>query len=61
MSNILDIILLKSSVQTITHATESLWTQYLKTVNITKHSKSWWDSNCKRDLEKYRSLKCIED
>ena len=40
MSNISDIISLKSSVQTIAYITESLWAQYLKTVNITKHSKS---------------------
>jgi len=61
MSNISDIISFKSSVQTIAHATESLWAQYSKIVNITKHSKSWWDSNCNRDLEKYRSSKYIED
>ena len=40
MSNISDIISLKISVQTIAYITESLWAQYLKTVNITKHSKS---------------------
>jgi len=53
--------LLKSSIQTIAHTTKSLWAQYSKTINITKHSKSWWNLNCSRDLEKYRSSKCIED
>ena len=61
MSNISDIILLKSSVQTISHAIKSLWAQYLKTVNITKHSKSWWDLNCNRNLKKYKYSKYIED
>ena len=61
ISNISDIVSLESSVLTITHTTESLWAQYLKTVNITKHSKSWYDLNCNRDLEKYRFLKYIED
>ena len=26
-----------------------------------KHSKSWWNGNCSRDLENYRSLKSLED
>ena len=60
-SNISDIFLLESSVQTIAHTMESLWAQYLKTVDITKHSKNWWDLNCNRDLEKYRFSKHIED
>ena len=61
MSNISDIVSLESSVQDIAYITESLQAQYSKTVNITKHSKSWWDLNCNRDLEKYRSSKHIED
>ena len=60
-SNISNIVSLESSVQAITHAIESLWDQYLKTVNITKYSKSWWNTNCNRNLEKYRSSKHIED
>ena len=26
-----------------------------------KYSKSWWDNNCSRDLEKYRSSKSLEN
>ena len=25
------------------------------------HSKSWWDLNCSRDLEKYKSTRRLED
>ena len=33
----------------------------MKIINITKYSKSWWDVNCNRDLEKYRLSRHIED
>jgi len=33
----------------------------LKIVNITKHSKSWWNNNCSRNLERYKSTRSLED
>jgi len=40
---------------------ERIWYKHLKVVNITKHSKDWWDENCHRDLKTYRQYKQIED
>ena len=40
---------------------ERIWIKNSKIINITKHSKSWWNVNCSRDLEKYRLTKHIKD
>jgi len=37
------------------------WEKNSKIVNITKHSKSWWNTSCSRDLERYRSTRSLED
>ena len=36
------------------------WMKYSKLTNIMKHSKSWWNEDCNRDLATYRSSKSIE-
>ena len=36
------------------------WSRYLKPINITKCSKSWWNDKCNQDLASYRSFKSIE-
>ena len=56
-SGILDINSLKNIVQLHTYTIERIWAKNSKIVNITKHSKSWYDVNCNRDLEKYKLLK----
>jgi len=50
-NNISDIDLLKNIVQSLTYNMERKWAKNSKIINITKHSKSWWDTNCNRDLE----------
>ena len=36
------------------------WIKYSKLVNITRHSKLWWNNNCNHDLTSYRSSKSIK-
>ncbi len=48
---------LEHTIQSFANAMERIWAKNLKIVNITKHSKSWWDTDCSRDLKKYKSLK----
>jgi len=52
---------LKYIVQTFTSCVERIWFKHSKIVNITKHSKAWWDKNCHRSSEKYRQSKRLED
>jgi len=60
-SFILDITSLDQTVNEFAKAVEIAWEKNAKTINITKHSKSWWNDSCSRDLGKYRSLKSLED
>jgi len=46
---------LESIVQEFTNNTNDIWYKYSKLVNITKHSKSWWNKNCQNSLETYRN------
>jgi len=61
MSNLSDITSLNRAVNDFTNVVKSAWEKNSKIINITKHSKSWWDENCSRDLENYRSSKSLED
>jgi len=59
--NLLDILLLEKAVNNFAKNVNDVWNKNTKLTNIMKHSKSWWDNNCSRNLEKYRSLKSLED
>ena len=61
MSNSSNIEQLENVILSLASSMERIWVKNSKTVNITKYSKSWWDINCSRDLEKYKLTKSIED
>ena len=50
---------LENAVDSFATAIEKAWEKNSKIVNISKHSKSWWDMNCSRDLENYRSTRSL--
>ena len=61
MSNILDIPKLEGVVNDFANIVDNAWMMNSKIINITKHTKSWWNNNCNKDLAKYKSLKNIEN
>ena len=60
-SFISDITSLDQTINNFTKVVKIAWEKSAKTINITKHSKSWWDNSCSRDLKKYKSSKSLED
>ena len=60
-SNLSNVISLKNVIYAFACSMERIWEKNLKIVNITKHSKSWWDMNYRRDLEKYRLFEHIKN
>ena len=40
---------------------DRIWFKNSKIVNITKYSKSWWNKECNRGLERYQALKHVKD
>ena len=48
-------------IQLFASYTNRTWYKHSKIVNITKHSKKWWNKNYQRDLEIYRQFKCIKN
>ena len=44
---------LEKVVQHLAVNIEDIWFKHLKTVNITRHSKAWWNKDCHHTLYKY--------
>jgi len=59
--NIPDCETLEKITQEFTSIIEKLWIKYLKYINITKHSKVWWNEKCNRDLSLYQISRSRSD
>ena len=60
-SNLLDEDGLERVVIEFAKVVKCAWEKNSKFVNITKYSKSWWNTSCNRDLERYRLTRSLED
>jgi len=60
-NNLSNVDHLDKVVLDFTSLMERIWVKNSKIINITKHSKSWYNINYSRDLEKYRLTKHIEN
>ena len=60
-SNLIDIKSLEITVDIFALAINRAWEKNSKIVSICKHLKSWWNMNCSRNLEKYRSSRSLVD
>ena len=60
MSNISDVPKLEEAILAFANIVDYSWMKHLKLTNITKHSKSWWNKECNKDLVAYRSSRSLE-
>jgi len=60
-SNLMDIKSLKIAINSFILAINKAWEKNSKIVSISRHSKSWLDINCSRNLEKYRLSRSLVD
>ena len=60
-SNLSDTKSLENIVDLFTCIAKRAWDKNSKIINILRHLKSWWDTSCSKDLEKYRSTKNMAD
>ena len=61
ISSIQSIKALKNIIQILATNINNIWYKYSKNVNITKHSKAWWDEDYHKDLNTYHQSRCLED
>ena len=60
VSSISNIPKLEEVILDFVNIVDHTWMKYSKLINITKHSKSWWNNKCNHNLTSYRSSKNIE-
>jgi len=61
VSNLPDIDRLENIVNSLTSNIEHAWEKNSKLVNISRHSKSWWNNECNWCLKNYRTSRSLED
>ena len=61
ISHIQSIEALENIVQVLVFNINSIWFKYSKCINITKHSKSWWNKDCCTDINKYWQFQSLKD
>ena len=61
ISDMSNIDKLENIVNILASNTEHIWRKNSKLVNVTKHSKSWWNKDCNRSLRNYRTSRMLED
>ena len=59
--NMSNIDKLENIVNILASNTEHIWRKNSKLVNVTKHSKSWWNKDCNQSLRNYRTSRTLED
>ena len=52
---------LEQIINSLASGFEQAWFSNAKNINITKHSKKWWNDNCNRSLSKYRESRTLKD
>jgi len=60
-SNLLNHESLEQVVNSLAARVEQAWNANARRVNITKHSKKWWNEDCNHSLNKYRESRSLED
>ena len=61
ISDLSSINKLENVVNTLASNTECAWRKNSKLVNVTRHSKSWWNEDCNQSLRNYRTSRTLED
>jgi len=52
---------LEEVVQYLASKTKKIWFEHSKTVNITRHSKAWWNKDYRHSLDKYCQTQSLEN
>lgn len=61
MSNIFDKIYLENTINHLNILIDQAWSKNVKQSRITKHSKQWWNEECSKSLNEYRTTRSLEN